>query len=57
MDRVRWNVIKIFTEVGFKIEIETHLYMTFNLANGTYRPYIKANESLFYTKTTSYRPP
>ena len=44
MDRVRMNVIKMFKEVDFKIEIQTHLKIvdvldvTFNLANGTYRP-------------------
>ena len=49
MDRVRKNVIKIFKQVGFKIEIQTHLTIvnfsdvTFNLANGTYRPCKKAN--------------
>ena len=54
MDRVRKNVVKIFKEVGFKIEIQTHLKIvnfldvTFNLANGTYRPYKKGNESLLY---------
>ena len=62
MDRVRKNVIKIFKEVGFKIEIQTHLKIvnfldvTFNLANGTYRPYKKANESLFYINTPSNKP-
>ena len=45
MDHARKNVIKIFEEVGFKIEIQTHLEivsfldMTFNLSNGAYRPY------------------
>ena len=44
MDRVRMNAIKMFKEVDFKIEIQTHLKIvdvldvTFNLANGTYRP-------------------
>ena len=63
MDRVRKNVIKIFKEVGFKIEIQTHLKIvnfldvTFNLANGTYRPYKKANESLLYINTSSNHPP
>ena len=63
MDRVRKNVIKIFKEVGFKIEIQTHLKIvnfldvTFNLANGTYKPYKKANESLLYTNTSSNHPP
>ena len=47
MDHARKNVIKIFEEVGFKIEIQTHLEivsfldMTFNLSNGAYRPYKK----------------
>ena len=47
---VRMNVIKIFKEVGFKIEIQTHLKIVnfldvaFNLANCTY-PYKKANYS------------
>ena len=42
MDLVRMNVIKIFKEVGFKIEIQTHLKIVnfldvaFNLANCTY---------------------
>ena len=63
MDRVRKNVIKIFKEVGFKIEIQTHLKIvdfldvTFNLTNGTYRPYKKANESLLYINTSSNHPP
>ena len=63
MDRVRKNVIKIFKQVGFKIEIQTHLKIvnfldvTFNLANGTYRPYKKANESLLYINTSSNHPP
>ena len=41
MDRIRKNVIKIFKEVGFKIEIRTNLKIvdfldiTFNLTNGT----------------------
>ena len=63
MDPARKNVIKIFKEVGFKIEIQTHLKIvnfldvTFNLANGTYRPYKKANESLLYINTSSNHPP
>ena len=58
MDPARKNVIKIFKEVGFKIEIQTHLKIvnfldvTFNLASGTYRPYKKANESLLYINTS-----
>ena len=40
-DRIRKEVIKIFKEVGFKIEIKTNLKVvdflniTFNLSNGT----------------------
>ena len=46
------GLLKIFKEIGFKIEIQTHLQIvnfldvTFNLATGTYRPYKKANKSL-----------
>ena len=63
MNRVRKNVIKTFKEIGFKIEIQTHLKIvyfldvTFNLANGTYRPYKKANDSLLYINTSSNHPP
>ena len=31
--------------------------MIFNLVNGTYRPYKKANESLLYINTSSNHPP
>ena len=63
MNRVRKNVIKTFKKNGFKIEIQTHLKIvyfldvTFNLANGTYRPYKKANDSLLYINTSSNHPP
>ena len=33
------------------------LDVTLNLANGTYRPYRKANESLLYINTSSNHPP
>ena len=63
MDRIRKNVIKIFKEVGFKIEIRTNLKIvnfldvTFNLTNGTYRPYKKPNDPLLYVNTSSNHPP
>ena len=63
MGCARKNVIKLFKEVGFKIEIQAHLKkvnfldVTFNLANGTYRPYQKSNESLLYINTSSNHPP
>ena len=62
MDPVRKNVIKISKEVGFKREIQTHLKIinfldvTFNLTNGTYRPYKEANESLLYINTSFNHP-
>ena len=58
MDRMRKNIIKIFKDVGFKIEIQTNpkivdfLDVTFNLENGTYRPYKKPNDRLLYINTS-----
>ena len=52
-DRIRKEVIKIFKEIGFKIEIKTNLkavdflHITFDLSNGTYKPYRKPNDNLF----------
>ena len=63
MDQIKKNVIKIFKKVGFKIEIRTHLKIvnffdvTFNLTNGTYQPYKKPNDPLFYVNTSSNHPP
>ena len=57
------GLLKIFKEIGFKIEIQTHLQIvnfldvTFNLATGTYRPYKKANDPSLYTSTSSKHPP
>ena len=63
VDHVRKNVIKVFKEVGLKIEIQTHpkifnfLDVTFNLENVTYRRYKTANESLLYINTSFNHPP
>ena len=63
MDRMKKNIIKIFKDVTFKIEIQTNLKIvdfldvTFNLENGTYRPYKKPNDSLLYINTSSNHPP
>ena len=63
MDRIRKNVIKLFKEIGFKIEIETNLKsvifldVTFNLTNRTYRLYRKPNDNLLYVHTSSNYPP
>ena len=53
-DRIRKNVIKLFKEIGFKVEMETNLKIvnfldiTFNLASSKYRPYRKPNGNLMY---------
>ena len=58
-DRIRNEVIKIFKEIGFKIEIKTNLKIvdfldiTFNLSNVTYKPYRKPNDNLLYVNTSS----
>ena len=50
MDRVSKNVIKLFKETDFKIEIETNLKIVnfldvkFSLTNSTNRPYSKQND-------------
>ena len=62
MDRIRKNVIKLFKQTAFKIEIETNLKIenfldvTFNLANSTYRPYRKSNDNLLYIYPSSHHP-
>ena len=62
-DRIRKNVIKLFKEIDFKIEIETKLKIvnfldvTFNLTNSTYRPYRKSNDNLLYIHTSFNHPP
>ena len=64
IDQLRKKIIKIFKEIGFKIDIETNseivnfLDMTFNLINGSYKPYKKPNDTLVYinkTQTTHHR--
>ena len=63
MDRVRKNVIKLFKEVGFTIEIKTNLkivnflHATFNLTNCTYRPHRKPNDKLLSIHTSFNHPP
>ena len=55
IDQLRKKTVKVFKEIGFKIDIETNskivdfLDMTFNLINGSYKPYKKPNETLLYT--------
>ena len=53
MDRIRKDVIKTFKDVGFKIHIKTNLKIvdffdaTFNLSNGTYKPYKKRHDTIY----------
>ena len=63
MDSIRKDVIKTFKDLGFKIDIKTNLKVvdfldaTFNLSNGTYKPYKKPNNTLLYINTSSNHPP
>ena len=63
MDRIRKDVIKTFKDVGFKTDIKTNLKVvdfldaTFNLSNGTYKPYKKPHDTLLYINTFSNNPP
>ena len=63
IDCTRKNVIKIFKDVGFGIDIETNLKVvdfldiTFNLNNGIYKPYKKPNDRLLYINKSSNYPP
>ena len=63
IDRIRKDIIEIFKNAGFKIEINTNLHIadfldvTFNLLDETYKPYKKPNDRLLYVNTTSYHPP
>ena len=57
------NIIKTFKDIGFAIDVETNLKIvdfldiTFNLNNGTYRPYKKPNDLLLYINKSSNHPP
>ena len=60
-DRIRKDIIRIFKQIGFKIEIKTNvkevhfLDITFDLRKETYRPY-KKNDKLFYINISSNHP-
>ena len=63
IDRMRKNIIKTFKDIGFAIDVETNLKIvdfldtTFNLNNGTYRPYKKPNDLLLYINKSSNHSP
>ena len=58
-DRIRKEVLK-YSEISFNIEIKTNLKVvdfldiTFNLSNGTYKPYRKPNDNLLYVNTSNH---
>ena len=62
-DWTQKDIIEIFQNAGFKIEIKTNLHsddfldVTFNLLDGTYKPYKKTNDQLLYVNTSSNHPP
>ena len=61
-EKLRQDIINIFQECGFQIEIALGMFevnfldVTFNLQTGTYRPYKKPNDTLMYINTSSNHP-
>ena len=59
---MRKNNIKTFEDIGFAIDVETNLKIvdflgtTFNLNNGTNRPYKKPNDLSLYIDKSSNHP-
>ena len=59
MNKKRKSIIKIFRDIGFSINIQANLKevhflnVILNLQNGTYRPYKKPNDKLFYIHSSS----
>ena len=62
-DKVRKNIIRVFKDIGFSLEIETNLKevdfldVSLNLQNGTYQPYKKPNDRLLYIHSLSNQLP
>ena len=62
-DKVRKNIIRVFKNISFSLEIETNLKeinfldVSLNLRNGTYHPYKKPNDRLLYIHSLSNHPP
>ena len=60
---MRKNIIKIFKDIGFAIDIETNLKIvdfldiTFSLNNVTFRSYKKPDDLLSYINKSSNHPP
>ena len=62
-DKVRKELIRSFDDLGLKITVltnQTHtnfLDLTFDLTNGTYKPYRKPNDEPLYINSSSNHPP
>ena len=62
IDRRGKNIIKIFKDIGFSIDIETNskvvdfLDITFNLNSSIYKPHKKPNDTLLYINKSSKHP-
>ena len=60
-DKVRKNIIRVFKDIGFSLEIKTNLKevdfldVSLNLRNGTYRPYKKPNDRLLCIHQTTHQ--
>ena len=60
-DKVRKNIIRVFKDIGFSLEIGTNLKevdfldVSINLRNGTYRRYKKPNDRLLYIHQTTHQ--
>ena len=60
-DKVRKNIIRVFKDIGFSLEIETNLKevdfldVSLNLRNGTFRHYKKPNDTLLYIHQTTHQ--
>ena len=63
IDLMRKNIIKIFKDIGFAIDMETNLKIAdfldimFNLNNGRYRPYKNPKDLLLYINKSLTHPP
>ena len=61
-DNTRKEIVKMFKDIGFQIEIQTNLKIvnfldiTLDLNTNTYRPYKKPNDTLLYIHTSSNHP-
>ena len=62
-DAIRKDIIKMFKDMGFQIDIQCNLTqvdfldVTFNLSTATYHPFKKENDKLLYINTSSNHPP